>query len=118
MKTQQEFKLEINRKINEVNAKIADVRKRYASTESSEVQNELLSILNHLESTRNNLILQYERIDKLGSTEKEFSELEKDIYTNLETFDSAFSKAGTIVKSRKFGTREHSTDFNNPLGNK
>lgn len=118
MKTQQEFKVEINRKINEINAKIVDVRKRYASSESKEHQDELLRILNHLETLRNKLISHYEKIENLEGSDEEFSELKKNIFQSLESFDATFSKAGTIVKSRKFRIREHSTDFKNPLGNK
>jgi predicted nucleic acid-binding Zn-ribbon protein len=118
MKTQQEFKVELNRKINEINAKIVDVRKRYTSSESKETQEELLKIVTQLESLRNKLISHYEKIENVEGTDDEFSELKKNIYKSLESFDATFSKAGSIAKSRKFLTREHSTDFKNPLGNK
>jgi hypothetical protein len=45
-------------------------------------------------------------------------ELEKNIYKSFDSFESAYSKAGSLLKQRKFSTRDRSVDFNNPLGNK
>ena len=118
METHEKFKAEINRKLSEANAKIVDLRRESDIHKSSDVKKDLSGILRHLEAVRNNLMLQYEKIDKMEKEHDKFPELRKNIYRNFDSFDEAFSLAGSIVKPSKFRTRERSVDFKNPFGNK
>lgn len=117
METREKFKAEINKKLSEANAKIVDLRRSNVN-ESPEIKKDLSGILRHLESVRNNIMLQYEKIDQMGNKHDKFPELKKNIYRNFESFEEAFSQAGSIVKPSRFRTRERSVDFKNPLGNK
>ena len=118
METHEKFKAEINRKLSEVNAKIVDLRRTSQAKESPEVKKDLSGILRHLESVRNNIMLQYEKIDQTEKEREKFPELKKNIYRNFDSFEEAFSQAGSIVKPSKFRTRERSVDFKNPFGNR
>ncbi len=116
METHEKFKAEINRKLSEVNAKIMDLKKH--AGENAEIKKDLSVILKHLELIRNNIILEYEKIDQMKKENVEYPELQKNIYSNFNSFEEAFTKAGSIFKSEKFRSRERSVDFNNPTGNK
>ncbi|QGY42943.1 hypothetical protein GM418_04500 [Maribellus comscasis] len=118
METHEKFKTEINQKLSEANAKIVDLRRRSKEKGNTDVKKDLSVILRHLESVRNNIMLQYEKIDKTQKKQDEFPELKKNIYRSFDSFEEAFSQAGSLVKPSKFRTRERSVDFNNPFGNR
>ena len=118
METHEKFKAEINKKLSEANAKIIDLRRRSNVNENTKIKRDLSGILRHLEAVRNNIMLQYEKIDQMENKHDKFPELKKNIYRNFDSFEEAFSQAGSIVKPSKFRTRERSVDFKNPFGNK
>ena len=116
METHEKFKAEINKKLSEVNARIVDLRGQ--SDENSKIKNDLFVVLKHLESIRENILLQYEKIEQTEKDSFDFPELKKNIYKSFNSFDEAFTKAGSLLEPTKFRSREHSVNFNNPTGNK
>lgn len=118
METHEKFKAEINKKLSEANARIMDIKRHSDQNNDGEIKRDLSGILRHLESIRNNIMIQYEKIDQNETEGESFPKLRKNIYRNFDSFDEAFSKAGSLVKPTKFKTRERSVNFNNPYGNK
>ena len=116
METHEKFRAEINEKLAEINEKIVDMRKE--SENKAGIKKDLSSVLKQLESVRNNIVLQYNKIQNMENDNKKYSEIKKNIYTDLNSFDRAFKNAGSIVETEKFKTRKRSVDFNNPYGNK
>jgi superoxide dismutase len=114
---QQELKSEISKKLDDVNEKIQELKK---SSDKKLAKNiELQDIMNQLESIRGNILMQYHAIKDIKNEEDvKLPELEKNIYKSFNSFESAYTKAGSLMKQSKFSSRNRSVDFNNPLGTK
>jgi uncharacterized coiled-coil DUF342 family protein len=114
---QQELKSEISKKLDDVNEKIQELKKRSDKKLAKNI--ELQDIMNQLESIRGNILKQYQAIKDIKNEEDvKLPELEKNIYKSFNSFKSAFTKAGSLMKQSKFSSRNRSVDFNNPLGTK
>jgi chaperonin cofactor prefoldin len=114
---QQELKKEITQKLNEVNEKIQELKN--ISKRDTGSNKKIQDVLQELESIKGNILIYYHTIGDLKTIDEvKMPELEKNIYKSFDSFESAYSKAGSLLKQRKFSTRDRSVDFNNPLGNK
>lgn len=112
----QELKIELEKKLTAIELKIKQIQTELDESDAPSV--ELEDILLRLKTIQEKLILQHDQLVAMETEGEKFNELEKNIWTNLETFDSKFSDAGSMMKGSKFKSRERSVDFKNPLGNK
>jgi len=115
--TLRELKSELDRRMIDIKEKIRELEGLVK--EQDVAKSELKDVLDELRKLQKDIVGQYNQLDSLKAEEKErFERLEKNVYTNLETFDEAFLKAGSMVKQSKFASRDRSVDFKNPPGTK
>lgn len=112
----QELKAELEKRLTDIKIKIEEVQN--GIDEQDAPSPELDDILIRLKAIQEDLILQYDQLSALEEEGEKFDELEKNIWSNLESFDSKFSDAGSMMKSTKFQSRGRSVDFKNPPGTK
>ena len=114
---QEKLKKDLEKKLIDIKEKVGEVELILNKQETpSKV---LRDILNQLKETQEKLLLQYNQLEAMNKDEMEgYTKLEKNIYSNLESFDSTFSKAGSFMKQSKFESRNRSVDFKNPPGTK
>ena len=111
-----ELKAELEKRLKDIKQKIQEVQN--GIDEEDAPSPELDDILLKLKAIQKDLILQHDQLVALEEEGEKFNELEKNIWSNLESFDSRFSDAGSIMKSSKFKNRGRSVDFKNPPGTK
>ena len=109
-----ELKTRLEKKLIEIKQKIEEVQ--HGIDEEDAPSPELEDSLIQLKAIQEDLILQNDQLVALEEEGEKYNELEKNIWTNLESFDSRFSEAGSIMKSSKFKSRGRSVDFKNPPG--
>ena len=112
----QELKAELEKRLTEIKLRIKNIQDEIDEKDALPV--ELENILIRLKAIQEDLILQHDQLDAMEEEGETFNELERNIWSNLESFDSKFSEAGSMMKGSKFRTRERSVDFKNPFGNK
>jgi hypothetical protein len=112
---QEKFKKELEKKLSDIKEKIGEVK---SILDKEKTPSKLLKdIFNQLKEVQEDLLAQYDQLEAMKNQQSEgYSKLEKNIFKNLESFDTTFSKAGSIMKESKFQARNHSVDFKNPPG--
>lgn len=110
----EKLKAELEKKLAEIKQKIEEIQ--HGIDEEDAPSPELEDTLVQLKAIQEDLILQHDQLVALQEEGEKFNELEKNIWTNLESFDSKFSNAGSIMKSSKFRSRGRTIDFKNPQG--
>jgi DNA repair exonuclease SbcCD ATPase subunit len=114
---QQEFKKEITQKLDDVNEKIQELKK--ISNRETGNNEKLEEILQQMESIKENILEQYDTIEKLKKSDnKDISDIQKKLSKSFDSFEIAYSNSSSLMKQRKFSTRSRSVDFNNPSGNR
>ncbi len=111
----QELKRNLEIRLADVKEKIAEVEKALQKQEHP--SEALKDVHRHLKKLYEDIILQYDQLDAMETEEHyENTDMEKNVYANLESFDAAFTKAGSLIGDREFNTRSrsHSVDFKNP----
>ena len=102
--------IDIKRKMNEIDALI---QKQEVPVES------LKDAHDRLKTLYDEIVLQYDQIDAMKAGEEvRMSEMGKNIYKSLESFDAVYKSAGSLFEGNEFGKRDHSVDFKNPFGTK
>jgi uncharacterized coiled-coil DUF342 family protein len=90
----------IRHKIDEINRKTSELRDKISTRTGKDVNNEIESLITELEDIRNKIQLKYEKLEKLESQDKQgLSEIEKNIYNSIKSYDDAFKKAGGLFKT-------------------
>ncbi len=115
--TLKELKTNLETRIVEVDQKIHEVEEvlRKQKNPSEPLQD----VLRQLKLRRDDIILEYDQIAAMQTEDEvRMPELEKNIYTNLEVFDSVFEKAGSMYEGSRFRNRDRDVDFKNPLRTK
>ena len=112
-----ELKTDIIKKLDDVNEKIQELKNSRNIKLARE--NELQDIMNQLETIRGNIMMQYHTImNTQNEDDVKLPELEKNIYKNFSSFESVYTKAGSMIKQGKFSQTGRSVDFKNPHGTK
>lgn len=112
-----ELKTDIIKKLEDLNEKIQELKNSQDTKLAKEP--ELQDIMNQLETIRGKILMQYHAIMNTQNEEDmKLPELEKNIYKSFNSFESAYSKAGSLMKQSKFSSRNRSVDFKNPPGTK
>jgi hypothetical protein len=111
-----ELKTELEKRLTDIKQKTQEVQNGIDEADAPSV--ELEDILIKLKALQEDLILQHDQLVAMDEEGEKFQKLEKNIWRNIKSFDSAFSDAGGIIKPGKFKSRSRSVDFNNPTGTK
>ncbi|MFW5756516.1 MAG: hypothetical protein ACOCWD_05575 [Tangfeifania sp.] len=111
-----ELKAELEKRLTDIKQKIQEVQNGIDEEDAPSV--ELEDILIRLKALQEDLILQHDQLVAMEEEGEEFNELERNIWTNIDSFDTAFSEAGGLIKPSKFKSRDRSVDFKNPTGTK
>lgn len=93
----QELKSEISKKIDDINEKIEELKN--SPDKKLAEKAELQDIKNQLETIHGNILMQYHTIKDLKNEEDtKLPEMKKNIYKSFNSFESAYSKAGSLLK--------------------
>jgi hypothetical protein len=112
-----ELKSDIIKKLDDVNEKIQELNNSQDTNLAKKT--ELQDIINQLETIRGKILMQYHSIMNTKNEEdSKLPELEKNIYNSFTSFESAYSKAGSLLQQSKFSKRNRSVDYKNPHGAK
>lgn len=93
---QEELKQQIREKIDGMTRQINQLKIQVVD---ASVKDSYDLLIRELEETRDLARKKYRDMESSG--EEEWSKLEQHIYTDLETFTSAFKKAGALFKPRQ-----------------
>lgn len=111
-----DLKAEINKRLSDINGKISRLRKELKNEESNKDFEEVFA---DMEAIRDDIIHQYNVINTLKmNAEEKLKEMEKKIFTSIQSFDKAYNEAGGILKSPHMKNHRHSIDFKNPWNTK
>ncbi len=100
MKTQ-DLKIELSKKLADVNSRIIVLKEKL--DELNEQSNSLQDVIIELESIRNNILVQFDKIETDDESDaKKMPELERNIYKSFSSFDESFSKAGSLSRPTQF----------------
>lgn len=94
MKTQQELREEAKAKIDELTTKINSLRAN--PLEDIVDQKKLDGLIGELEKARDDIKSKY--VSMKAAEEEKWDKFEKNVYQDMESFNRAFEKAGTIFK--------------------
>lgn len=112
----QELKAKLEKRLTDIKQKIQEVQNGIDENDAPSV--ELEDILVKLKALEEDLVLQHDQLEAMEEEGEKFDKLEKNIWSNIESFDATFSDAGAIMKPSKFKSRDRSVDFKNPTGTK
>mgnify|MGYP006311688357 CR=1 FL=1 len=112
----EELKTELEKRLTDIKQKIQEVQNGVDESDAPSVQ--LEDMLTKLKDLQEDLILQHDQLVAMEEEGEKFDKLEKNIWSNIHSFDSTFKDAGAIIKPSKFQSRNRSVDFNNPPGTK
>lgn len=93
---QQEYKLKIKEKIQKISAQIEELK--YQVVEAS-LKDKFEALIRELEETKDRIQVRYDEMEESGK--EEWDKLDKNLYGDLESFESAFKKAGSMFKPKK-----------------
>lgn len=93
---QEELKQQIREKIDGLTEQI---RRLKLQVVDASVKDSYERLIQELEETRDQIRKKYEEMESSGK--EDWSRLDKNIYTDMETFNSAFKKAGALFKPRQ-----------------
>jgi len=97
----EELILKTKQKIDEVNEKVEEVKEKVEKNTNEAIQEQSEKILKELNEISESIQKEY---TKLGlpenQNEKNISEMEKNIYNSIHSFDSAFERAGSLFKTK------------------
>jgi len=110
-----ELKQNLEKRLIDIKGKMLETEKLM---QKQDVPSETLKeVHRQLKILYSDIILRYDQIAAMEAGEEvRMSELEKNIYNSLESFDSTFKRAGALFEENEFGHRSHSVDFKNPSG--
>jgi hypothetical protein len=99
--TKEELLKTTRHKIDDINEKISVLAEMLALEPDAGRRNEMRSVINNLEEIRDNALVNFSRIEEIEAEDKRrLSEMEKNIFNGIRSFDDAFKNAGGIFKVR------------------
>lgn len=94
--TQKELKQQIRDKINGLTEQIQKLKIQVVDASERDSYDQLIR---ELEETRDQIRNKYTEMESSG--EEDWTKLDKNIYADIESFNSAFKKAGALFKPRQ-----------------
>ncbi len=96
METQDKIKREVKRKIDDIRSKFFEAHEQLEREENPSL--ELKNLIKELEDIQKKLDEKYEGIKT--QTDVNWSEIDKAIFKDINAFNSAFEKAGTLFSGK------------------
>ena len=93
---QEEHKLQIKEKIDDFNRQLLELKNQVVD---ASVKDAFDSLIVQMEKTRDQIQKKYNTMEASG--ENEWTKLENNIYTDMESFDKAYKKAGALFKPQR-----------------
>lgn len=88
-----------HKKVDDINYKIDELSEILSSEADDVVKNKMKSVITELEDIRDKIHSKYKEINESkGDNREKLTEMEKNIFTDIRSFDNAFKKAGEIFK--------------------
>lgn len=95
------LRITTKQKIDEVNNKLSELKKELAGKNEDEMTEVAKSSLTELNQLRDEIQVLYEKLAKTSLTDElEFDKVEKNIYNSIESFNNAFTKAGSMLRTK------------------
>lgn len=96
----EELILKTKQKLDEIQDKIKNIKEKVEQNTNDAIQEKSKNILNELEELGEKIQKQYSTLGMPeNQTKPHITEMEKNIYNSIESFDSAFERAGSIFKT-------------------
>ena len=95
-----DFIKDIEMKLNNVNNNLKEIKDKFEKTDNMEIEKEAAEAIIKLEKMRDRIKEQYDDAREKKSNNKSTVELEKNIFNSIKSFDSAFTKAGSIFRTK------------------
>lgn len=96
----EELILKTKQKIDEIQDKVKEVKEKVEKNTNEAIQEQSESILNELNQISDKIQKEYSNLSLPENQSKpKVSEMEKNIYNSINSFDSAFERAGSIFKT-------------------
>ena len=93
--------LKTKQKIEDINSKIKEVKKQVEENTNEAIQEQSENILNELNEINEKIQKEYSSLSLPENQSKpKVSEMEKNIFNSIDSFDSAFERAGSIFKTK------------------
>lgn len=90
------------RKIDEINAKINELKSRISGESEKDIKEKAESAVKELEHLRDSIQDQYDILEVKGQElQVDITEAEKNIYSGIQTFEDAFTRAGSIFRTNQ-----------------
>jgi hypothetical protein len=104
----------IQQKIAETERKLKELQYEVENSDQKEVTNEAKSALDELSKLNNEIKELHDKMAKIKVTDElQYSEAEKNIYNSIDSFNTAFNKAGSLFSPRL--NRKTEKSYKNPL---
>lgn len=97
----------IQKMVVDIHIKMYDLRNRIAYETDEDVKARAKALLNELDEIQTNLHEQFNALDRTQGDKRVSTELEKNIYQKISSFDDAFKNAGGIFRSANRETHSH-----------
>ncbi|MGC9344506.1 MAG: hypothetical protein ACP5E3_17510 [Bacteroidales bacterium] len=89
-------------KIDEINSKIKELKNKVADESEGEIKDKAEAAVENLESLRDKIQEHYDVLQKRKEEiDMDVTEAEKNIYSGIETFEDAFTEAGSIFRTNQ-----------------
>ncbi|MFO7924507.1 MAG: hypothetical protein R6U58_12530 [Bacteroidales bacterium] len=86
--------------IEDINKRIAELNDRIKDEKTDASREKTKSVIKKLEEIRDKIRSHYVKLDRTGGGEtKNITKIEKNIYTDIRSFEDAFKNAGRIFSS-------------------
>lgn len=92
---QEEYRLKLKEKIEDFTRQIMELKTQVVD---ASIKESFDSLITEMEKTRDLIQKRYDTMEASG--ESEWTKLEKNIYTDIESFNEAYRKAGSLFKPR------------------
>lgn len=85
--------------VEEVSKKLNEIKNNFSPSPNSKLKEDLQSILDKLESLNQEIQKQFDQMNEAEHDENlDMSEIEKNIYNSIESFNRAYTNAGSLFK--------------------
>ena len=91
--------IQTKKKIEEADRKLLEIKEKIAAERSLEQKPKIEAILNDLQNIKYEIEKQYADLGHEKTKDEQVSEIEKNIFNSAESFEEAFTRAGTIFNA-------------------
>ncbi len=100
MKNNEQINLRTKYKIEDIERKLKEINYEFEQQQANDLQEQAKASLEKLKRLHNEIEKLYQEITRIETTEQlKFDEIEKQIYTNIESFHDTYKSAGSFIKT-------------------